>query len=67
MTANEFENGKIYFSVTTQIYYKRVKNILYKLPTYGKIGNWEESKYKGDQTYFKLATKQQLEFIKGIK
>ena len=68
MTAQDFKEGVVYYSKTTQIFYRRAKGILYKLPTYANaVREWTPAAYRGTGTHFKEATEKQLKEIKDIK
>ena len=59
------KEGVVMYSKITEIYYKMVKGILYKYPTYGGAERkWTTSMYSLGFKHMKVATKQQL---KGLK
>jgi hypothetical protein len=55
------KEGVVMYSKVTEIYYKMIKGILYKYPTYGGADRqWSPSMYSMGFKAMKVATKEQI-------
>ena len=65
MKLNDLKNGEVAHSKVTDIYYRLIDGVLYKLPMYGGADTiWRKSEYSLDSNHFRLVSKNKLSKIK---
>lgn len=61
----DLKEGIVMYSIVTEIYYKVVKGVLMKYPTYGGAERgWAESMYSGNFKHMKVATAKEIKDLK---